>query len=164
MPLLDAVRLLSQPEADAASPSGTPARLPEGESKADLGRSHYRTPTNAADLVYQNAAALVPTNPWLRDKLKVLTQHASPPPHATETEAPTPAKPPDLVTLDQAAGIVHKSKRAPEYYKTRGEFPEPVKEGGGGKSALYDWKVIRPWLVKEFGFPLPEKFPRIRET
>ena len=90
MPLLDAVRLLSQPEADAASPSGTPARLPEGESKADLGRSHYRTPTNAADLVYQNAAALVPTNPWLRDKLKVLTQHASPPPHATETEAPTP--------------------------------------------------------------------------
>jgi hypothetical protein len=75
------------------------------------------------------------------------------------TSASIEVNPADLVTLDQVAGMVHKSKRALEYHKTKGTLPEPVVEGGAGKAALYDWKVIRPWLTQEFGIPLPERFP-----
>jgi hypothetical protein len=65
----------------------------------------------------------------------------------------------DLVTLAQVAAAVHKSKRTLEDRKTKGTLPEPVVEGGGGKTALYDWKVMRPWLEREFGMILPERFP-----
>jgi hypothetical protein len=66
---------------------------------------------------------------------------------------------PDLVDLDQAAAAVHTSKRTLERHKTEGTLPEPVVEGGGGKPALYDWKIMRPWLMKTFGVVLPERFP-----
>jgi hypothetical protein len=66
---------------------------------------------------------------------------------------------PDLVTLDQAAAAVHMSKRTLERHKTEGTLPDPVREGGGGKPALYDWKIMRLWLTKTFGINLPEKFP-----
>jgi hypothetical protein len=66
---------------------------------------------------------------------------------------------PDLVTLDQAAAAAHKSKRSLERHKTKGTLPEPVVEGGGGKHALYDWNVMRPWLTKTYSVILPEKFP-----
>jgi hypothetical protein len=66
---------------------------------------------------------------------------------------------PDLVTLDQAAAVVHISKRTLERYKTGGALPDPIREGGGGKPALYDWKIMGPWLTKTFGINLPEKFP-----
>jgi hypothetical protein len=69
-----------------------------------------------------------------------------------------PAELPDLVTLDKAAAAVHRSKRTLERYKTKGTLPEPTIEGGGGKPALYDWKTLRPWLVKEFGVMLPERY------
>ena len=72
------------------------------------------------------------------------------------TRAPDPSK---LVTLDQAAAIVNKSKRALEYYKTKGTLPEPAVEGGGGKAALYDWTILGPWLTEQFGIDLPERFP-----
>src|SRR5262249_19886199 len=77
-------------------------------------------------------------------------------------EDPAPAAPadlPDLVTLDQAAASAHKSKRTLERYKSEGTLPQPTVEGGGGKSALYDWKVMRPWLGQTFGMKLPERFP-----
>jgi hypothetical protein len=64
-----------------------------------------------------------------------------------------------LVTLDQAAAAVNKTKRALEYYKTQGTLPAPVVEGGGGKAALYDWRTLRSWLTKTYGIPLPEQFP-----
>jgi hypothetical protein len=90
-----------------------------------------------------------------------------PPPSMPEAAGPDPSgpsvpvevDPADLVTLDQAAGMVHKTKRALEYYKTKGTLPDPVVEGGAGKASLYDWKVIGPWLTKEFNIPLPERFP-----
>jgi hypothetical protein len=66
---------------------------------------------------------------------------------------------PDLVTLDQAAAAVHRRKRTLERCKTKGTLPEPDVEGGGGKPALYDWKIMRPWLTKTFGVKLPERFP-----
>ena len=79
---------------------------------------------------------------------------------ATNGRAPeAPAEPPDLVRLDQAAAAAHKSKRTLERHKTEGTLPEPVVEGGGGRHALYDWKVMRPWLTKTFGVILPERFP-----
>ena len=67
---------------------------------------------------------------------------------------------PDLVTLLQMAAMVHKSKSTFDRLKKRG-LPDPVVEGGGGKTALYDWKIVRPWLTAKFGVPLPEKFPRL---
>jgi hypothetical protein len=91
------------------------------------------------------------------------------PPTTTQSEA-TPAReaelpptdlsdePTDYVTLDQCAAAVHTSKRTLERYKTEGTLPNPVREGGGGKHALYDWKVMRPWLMATFDLLLPEKF------
>jgi len=66
---------------------------------------------------------------------------------------------PDLVRLDQAAAAAHTSKRTLERCKTEGTLPDPIREGGGGKPALYDWKIMRPWLTENFGIILPEKFP-----
>jgi hypothetical protein len=76
-----------------------------------------------------------------------------------ESKAPPHADLPDLVTLDQAAASVHTSKRTLERHKTSGTLPQPKVKGGGGKSAQYDWKVMRPWLEQTFGMKLPERFP-----
>jgi hypothetical protein len=70
-----------------------------------------------------------------------------------------PTTPPTRITLSQAAGMVHREKRTLEYYKTNGTLPEPAVEGGGGKPNLYDWKVMRLWLIKTFGINLPEQYP-----
>lgn len=99
----------------------------------------------------------------------VVIHIGSPPPTATpcpdgESKSPeAPAELPDLVTLDQAAAAAHTSKRTLERHKTQGTLPEPVREGGGGKHALYDWKVMRPWLTETFGINLPETFPANRK-
>jgi hypothetical protein len=66
----------------------------------------------------------------------------------------------DLVTLDQAAAMVHRSKRTLERFKTRGSFPAPAVEGGGGRADLFEWSMLRTWLTGEFGIRLPDKFPR----
>jgi hypothetical protein len=81
---------------------------------------------------------------------------------AAESKSPPPVEPPDLVTLNQAAAIVHTSKRTLERYKTKGKLPAPAVEGGGGKADRYDWKTMRPWLESEFGIKLPETFPANR--
>lgn len=67
------------------------------------------------------------------------------------------------VTLDQAAGMVHKSKRTLERYKTKGTLPKPAVEGGGGRADLYDWSTMRPWLIETFGVQLPIEFPARRQ-
>src|SRR5262249_24574311 len=77
---------------------------------------------------------------------------------STTAEEPGAPTPDDLVTLSQAASIVHRHKRTLEYYKTKGVLPDPAVEGGGGKPHLYDWKVMRPWLDEHFGVKLPETF------
>jgi hypothetical protein len=86
---------------------------------------------------------------------------ALPPVVPTDSQpAPAPPDTPqDLVTLNQAAAAVSRTKRALEHYKTkRGEkrLPDPTVEGGGGKPDLWEWKTIRPWLVRNFGVKLPE--------
>jgi hypothetical protein len=75
-----------------------------------------------------------------------------------------PYYPADLVTLNQAAGMVHRSKRTLEVYKTEGRLPAPTVEGGGGRPDLWDWAVIRPWLTQTFGINLPESFPANRRN
>src|SRR5215213_6136420 len=51
---------------------------------------------------------------------------SSAPPPTRTVKAP---EAPDLVTLNQAAGIVHRSKRSLERYKTQGKLPDPAVEG-----------------------------------
>ncbi|GAC1473484.1 MAG: hypothetical protein NVSMB9_22180 [Isosphaeraceae bacterium] len=65
----------------------------------------------------------------------------------------------DLVTLDQAASMVHTSKRTLERYKTKGTLPAPVVEGGGGRADRYLWSTIGPWLEEKFGIKQPAKYP-----
>jgi hypothetical protein len=64
---------------------------------------------------------------------------------------------PEYVTLDQAAATVNRSKRSLERLKSK--MPAPKIRGGGGKPDEWDWAEIRPWLIKEFGRQLPERFP-----
>jgi hypothetical protein len=66
-------------------------------------------------------------------------------------------EPESLVTLAQAAALVHRSKRALEGYKGRG-MPKARVRGGGGKPSLWAYSEIRPWLTKTFDVPLPERF------
>ncbi len=62
-----------------------------------------------------------------------------------------------LVTLDQAAALVSRTKRALEHYKGRG-MPKPRMRGGGGKPSLWAYSEIRLWLSKTFDISLPERF------
>jgi hypothetical protein len=78
------------------------------------------------------------------------------------TEAPYTQR--DLVTLSQAAAMVHKTKRALEHYKSSGELPDPAVDGGGGQAALYDWKILGPWLQSKFGIVQPPTFPANRRN
>jgi hypothetical protein len=73
---------------------------------------------------------------------------------------------PDLVTLDAAAALVHRKKRALEYYKThpKKRLPMPTIEGGGGQADFWDWPTIKPWLESTFNVRLPVKFPAGRES
>lgn len=81
------------------------------------------------------------------------------PPGPQGTAQPQPAI---LVTLDQIAAAVGRSKRTLEKYRAR--MPAPVFKGGRGRAALWDWSAIRPWLEAQFGIPLDEKMPWARRT
>jgi len=64
----------------------------------------------------------------------------------------------DLVNLDEAAAMVHRSKRTLE--RQLSKMPAPHVQGGGGKPSLWKWAELRPWLEKEFVPDLPKRFPR----
>lgn len=67
-----------------------------------------------------------------------------------------------LVTLDQAAGLVNKSKRTLEHYLRDGKLPTPDLPGGGGKAHRWYWSKLRPALQEHFRPDLPERFPSSR--
>jgi hypothetical protein len=71
-----------------------------------------------------------------------------------------------LVTLQQAAAMVNRSKRTVEDWKGKKGFPRPKVIGGGGKPHEYAWSELRPVLEKLSGRKLPERFPaqRFRPT
>jgi hypothetical protein len=64
----------------------------------------------------------------------------------------------DLVTLDEAAAIVHRVKRTLERHLAN--MPAPFVQGGGGKASLWKWNELRPWLESEYVPDLPKRFPR----
>jgi hypothetical protein len=89
----------------------------------------------------------------------------APPPRGDEQAPEGEGDRPDLVTLNQCAGMAHRTKRALEHYKTKGELPAPIVEGGGGMPDLYDWPTMRTWIEAKFGIKdLPERHPANRRN
>jgi hypothetical protein len=80
----------------------------------------------------------------------------------TNAPAADPATQVDqYVTLGQAAALVNRGKKTLERRMNipRAGMPPPDIEGGGGKPHEWRWPALRPWLEKEFGRCLPERFP-----
>jgi hypothetical protein len=101
------------------------------------------------------------SKPSIQDTATPTAQSVSPGDHGAETPRP------DLVTLDQAAGMVHRKKRGLEYYKKHPKkpLPRPTVKGGVGQFDQWEWGVIRPWLVETFNMPmLPPSFPGNRKS
>ena len=72
---------------------------------------------------------------------------------ATET-------PIDYVTLQQCAGIVNRSKRQLERWKTNDTaFPTPEIIGDNGEADEWSWATIRPYLETKAKRKLPAIFP-----
>jgi hypothetical protein len=69
----------------------------------------------------------------------------------------TAVLPEQLVTLDQIAAMVHRSKRSLERYRKR--MPAPRVRGRRGRPHLWAWAEVRPWLEATFDLRLPEQFP-----
>jgi hypothetical protein len=63
---------------------------------------------------------------------------------------------PQLVSLDQCAAMVRRSKRTLFQHAGR---PDPVTAARRGMPHLFDWVEMRPWLEKTFGILLPEVHP-----
>lgn len=69
-------------------------------------------------------------------------------------------KPEQLVTLDQIAGIVSRSKETIRSYVPR--MPGRRSRGRRGAPGLWAWHEVRPFLVVQFSLPrLPERFPSL---
>lgn len=77
--------------------------------------------------------------------------------------AAAPPEMPDLVTLDQAAGVVNKTAHGLRHYRKRG-MPKPHVRGRKGQSHEYLWSEMRPWLERTFNRPIPvDAIRRFRE-
>jgi hypothetical protein len=80
-------------------------------------------------------------------------------PPSTDSKADTAnAGVDDLVRLDEAAAIVHRSKKTLQ--RRLRDMPAPYVRGGGGKPSLWKWCDLRPWLEREYIPDLPKRFPR----
>jgi hypothetical protein len=73
---------------------------------------------------------------------------------------PPPPEVECLVTLDQVAALVNRSKRSLEHYKSA--MPPPRVKGGPGQPDEWSWAELRPWLEEKFHRRLPERFPARR--
>jgi hypothetical protein len=72
--------------------------------------------------------------------------------------------PGEYVDLDQIAATVHCKKDSLKPYKRRKHdpLPDPDVRGGGGKRDYWRWSTVRPWLIRNFAFLLPEHPPNFR--
>jgi len=104
------------------------------------------------------SSAPYPSAAEIAEALHLLRTALLGPPAATLAPA---APAPRRITLDQAAALVHRSKRTLEKYRRhrRHPLPWPTVEGGGGHAAQWDWDVIRPWLETVFRCQLPADYP-----
>jgi hypothetical protein len=118
--------------ASAARPAPARARVP-GRAAAPAAANGRPTPSGTE-------APRHPEAPQPEAPAVPAVRSDAPGDHEAETHRP------DLVTLSQAAGMVHKTKRTLERWKTQGKLPDPAVEGGGGKADLWDWKTLRPVL------------------
>lgn len=66
----------------------------------------------------------------------------------------------ELVTLSQAAALVHRGKRTLERWKS--ELPAPDVPGGNGQADRWYWQKLRPALMEKAGLMLPDRFPGSR--
>ena len=68
-----------------------------------------------------------------------------------------------LVDLDQIGNAVGLTKRSMEHYLDR--MPAPATGRRRGRVTRWDWAVVRPWLLQEFGagIRLPERYPEFGE-
>lgn len=66
------------------------------------------------------------------------------------------------VRLSQCAGIVNRSKRTLERWKTHDTaFPTPEVIGDDGKPDEWKWSTIRGYLERKCNRKLPERFPSL---
>jgi len=77
----------------------------------------------------------------------------------TNPAAAAPAE--QLVSLDQCAALVHVTRRHLARYRGRG-LPASSRPGRRGRPALYEWRLMRPFLEAAFGLRLPETHPAAR--
>ena len=66
---------------------------------------------------------------------------------------------PEYVTLSQISGHARLSKKTLERWCSKGELPAADVKGGGGKSALWKWASVRPYLEKAARRQVPIRFP-----
>ena len=83
---------------------------------------------------------------------------------ASEPPSPAPDELPDLVTLNQAAGMVHRDKRTLERYKTKGELPAPAVEGGGGRQPSTTGRRCGPGSNRSSASSCPRFSPPTADT
>jgi hypothetical protein len=79
-------------------------------------------------------------------------------PEESKELVPAPDTVERLVTLNQMAALVNKTKRTLEKYKDK--LPLPRVHGREGRASEWAWSEVRPVLERLFGRPLPEHFPQ----
>jgi hypothetical protein len=70
----------------------------------------------------------------------------------------------EVLDLNQIAAVAHKQPRSMENYKRRSKDPLPDPDfprQGRGSRDYWRWSTVRPWLVRNCPFPIPESIPDI---
>jgi len=67
-----------------------------------------------------------------------------------------------LVTLQQMAAMVSRSKHTLRKYLGKPDMPLPKVDRGRGRPAEWSWLEVRPWLETTFRRKLPKQFPADR--
>jgi hypothetical protein len=110
-----------------------------------------------------SAASTGPTNQAKFDDypVKVTNHHPSDAIPVYLVTPPSAEPPIQYVTLDQAAAVVNRGKKALRRLRNKphSDMPLPDVKGGGGKPDEWIWNNLRPWLEKTFSKKLPETFP-----
>jgi hypothetical protein len=155
--LADKIPHLHQPASGTVSTVSPKARPPEGDPAAaglaEIPRKD-RQAAGVPEAVTPAPAAEATINPG---PTGTLDGDRTRPTAAGPNAAGTDDELGDLVTLDQCAAMVNRSKRTLENYKKT--MPRPKVLGGGGKPHEYAWSEMRPWLEKRFGRSLPVTYP-----